>query len=290
MPVITKLIGGLGNQLFQYACGRRLAHQWNVPLRLDVSGFSEYTLRNYGLNHFNVHADFAPSNERRSFPPVSPGRAVRQKLLSLIRPQATLRFVEPHFHFTPTVLSARPPVYLQGYWQSDKYFRDISSLIREEFRVVTPPDHANQHMSHAIQGCNAVSVHVRRGDYVSNAVTNSIHGICGINYYRRAVEYIKNSVSTPRFFVFSDDPIWSNANLAFDWDAIFVSHNQADKDYEDLRLMTLCQHHIIANSTFSWWGAWLGSNPQKIVIAPRHWFNTAARDTRDLIPAGWLSL
>lgn len=290
MHVVTKLIGGLGNQLFQYACGRRLAHQWNIPLRLDISGFSEYTLHSYGLKHFNVRADEATSNELRSFPPVSPRRGVRQRLLALFRPQTTPRMVEPHFHFTPTVLSARPPVYLEGYWQSDKYFQDISSLIREEFRVVTPPDHANQQVSHAIQACNAVSVHVRRGDYVSDAITNSIHGTCDITYYRQAVEHIKNFVSNPRFFVFSDDPIWSSANLAFDWDAVFISHNPADKNYEDLRLMTLCQHHIIANSSFSWWGAWLGSNPHKIVIAPRHWFKTTARDTRDLIPAEWLSL
>jgi hypothetical protein len=133
----------------------------------------------------------------------------------------------------------------------------------------------------------AVSLHVRRGDYASNPVTNQYHGTCSLRYYLDAVSTLVSLGVQPRLFVFSDDIPWAQASLRFDFPVTFVGHNPASADHEALRLMSMCRHHIIANSSFSWWGAWLGSHPDKVVIAPRKWFNGATHDTRDLIPASW---
>ena len=135
-----------------------------------------------------------------------------------------------------------------------------------------------------------MSIHVRRGDYVSDAITQEIHGLSPLEYYAAAIQHIAHVAVQPHFFVFSDDPSWVRQNLHIDYPTTYVEHNTADRNYEDLRLMSLCRHHIIANSTFSWWGAWLGSNRAKMVIAPKRWFNTPDKDTRDLIPRSWIQL
>lgn len=289
MIVITQLVGGLGNQLFQYACGRQLSYKYSIPLKLDLTNFTSYKLHAYSLTHFKINATVASAQELSSFPPLSPRKTIIQKLNGFFTPRAS-RLIERHFHFMPAVMDVRPPVYLQGYWQSEKYFHDIAEIIRADCTIATPPDNANHHLGNAIRNCTAVSVHVRRGDYVSNAKTNSVHGTCDVAYYQRAVQEIRNKVSSPHFFVFSDDPHWARTHLTFDWNPVFVNHNEADRNYEDLRLMTLCKHHIIANSSFSWWGAWLGTNPGKIVIAPKRWFATSKIDDRDLVPTTWQRL
>ena len=130
-------------------------------------------------------------------------------------------------------------------------------------------------------------MHIRRGDYVSNPTTNKLHGTCSLEYYHNAVDIIAAKVSNPHFFIFSDDHEWARNNFKIDYPLTFVAHNNAGKNYEDMRLMSLCKHHIIANSSFSWWGAWLGSNPKKIVCAPRGWFKDKSLNTNDIIPSDW---
>lgn len=135
-----------------------------------------------------------------------------------------------------------------------------------------------------IKSCNAVSLHIRRGDYISNATTNTIHGTCNLDYYKRAVEYIKKNSVSPIFFIFSDDIDWVKDNLHLNEKHYYIDWNNADTNYEDMRLMSLCKHNVIANSSFSWWGAWLNNNPKKIVIAPQKWFNDSKLNTFDVIP------
>ena len=145
-------------------------------------------------------------------------------------------------------------------------------------------------MAAEIAACNAVSLHVRRGDYAADPVVTSMHGLCPLDYYDRAVEYVLGRVSDPAFFLFSDDPDWVREHLKLRGSVSVVDHNGPDSGSEDLRLMSLCRHHIIANSTFSWWGAWLDPRPDKLVIAPKRWFADESLDTSDLLPAGWVKL
>lgn len=291
--VIVRLIGGLGNQFFQYATARRIADRTNVPLKLDISAFDSYKLHTYKLKHFNIPENFALPHEVARLKGADNGHIIARasQLIEELRPnyrRATA--VERHFHFDPRILTVPGNVYLDGYWQSEKYFKDIEPIIRAEFSVKTAPDSVNEAMAQSIRRTQSVSLHIRRGDYGSDAATHQVHGTCSLEYYHTAIERLLSAGLEPHFFIFSDEPQWAQSNLELEYPATFITHNGPDRDYEDLRLMSLCQHHIIANSTFSWWGAWLCVNPEKIVLAPRKWFRTSEHDTRDLIPETWLRI
>jgi Glycosyl transferase family 11 len=178
---------------------------------------------------------------------------------------------------------------LDGYWQSEKYFIDCSKLIRKDFTFKNELDSYNLKLKSKIDKTNSVSIHIRRGDYVNNLNTNATHGLCSIDYYIKAVNYITERIESPYFFVFSDDIEWAKKNIMLNFPCQFISHNIGSKSYLDMQLMSLCKHNVIANSSFSWWGAWLNSNDNKIVIAPRKWF-AVNTDICDLIPSNWISL
>jgi hypothetical protein len=289
--IIVKMIGGLGNQLFQYALGRTIAHKKNTSLKIDITPFKTYKLHKYALNNFNVIENFATEEEIR--PLKYPGglRYWTSKLTQSSKLYYNQSFVkELDFTFDPNILKVPSDVYLDGYWQSEKYFKDIGSMIRREFSVKCQPDIETEKIIEQIQSVNAISLHVRRKDYVSNLDTNKIHGICSLEYYHNAMKFIANKVNSPTFYIFSDDPEWVKLNLQLDFPMTFVTHNGPEKNFEDLRLMSLCKHNIVANSTFSWWGAWLNRNPEKIVIAPRKWFNDPSINTDDLIPKNWIRI
>ena len=194
---------------------------------------------------------------------------------------------EKYFHFDPDILSVPNNSYLEGYWASEKYFQDISDVIRKEFILKNTPDAINKAMMKRISSCNSISIHVRRNDYVEDKKTNDFHGVCGLEYYNKAVSMIGKKIKNPTFFVFSDDPEWCKINLRLDFPTDYVTHNLGKKDYEDMRLMSACKHNIIANSSFSWWGAWLNNNSNKIVVAPKKWFADASTNTADLVPKQW---
>ena len=282
--IVTKIIGGLGNQLFQYAVARHLAYIYNTVVRIDTSLFNNYRVHQYSLHHFNLKGEIIWQGEdTRGF--------IRRLFMRLLSGGSSVsRVVEQSFAYDASILNLPDNVYLEGYWQSEKYFKSIESIIREEFTVITPPDSQNAEMAAQITGCNALSLHVRRGDYVSNPKANAHHGTCTMDYYKQAVELTAKQVSSPVFFVFSDDIEWVKTNLQVDFPTVYVDHNGPEKNYEDLRLMSLCKHNIIANSSFSWWGAWLNSNKEKLVYAPQRWFAGADHNTKDLIPEGWIRL
>jgi hypothetical protein len=293
--VIVKLIGGLGNQLFQYSAGRRLAHVRGVELKLDVTGLddSSYrTARPYELAPFDVVQTVASPREITKH--TRPNSSILSRLFHrLVRkgvqlPKSYIK--ETRYHFDPCILDLPDDVYLDGYWQSERYFVDIAETIRKEVTVTIPLEGRNAELSREILRSQAVSLHVRRGDYATDPVTNEVHGICGLDYYARAVAHIASKIGPPVFFAFSDDPAWVREHLTFSYPVHIVDHNDAAHCYEDMRLMSLCNHHIIANSSFSWWGAWLNPRPDKIVVAPKRWFNNYDADTRDLFPDGWVCL
>ena len=293
--IIVQLLGGLGNQMFQYAAARKIAFDKNTELKLDVSCFKDYkcaTERQYELGCFNIIEDFASSEEINLLKIKNPNKITSKilKAINQIKPYKMRRHIrERHFHFDPEISKVSGNIYLEGYWQSEKYFKEIEDIIRNDFQIKHGPDEANIHFAELIKkdSFQAVSVHIRRGDYVNDPETNAYHGVCGLDYYHRAIDRLTEVIKNPHFFLFSDDPKWVKNNLVLKHPATYISGNPADKAYEDLRLLSLCRHHIIANSSFSWWGAWLCNYPGKIVIAPKKWFNNPGINTEDLIPDLW---
>lgn len=292
--IVTRLIGGLGNQLFQYAAGRRLAHVHGAELKMDVSGLGDSayrTVRHYELATFGIKQAFATAKELKKF---TTRNSMMSRILNRITqsgmqlPESCIR--EAHYHFDPRILNLPDGVYLDGYWQSERYFADVADLIRSDLTIAAPAEGRNLELLEQIESCNAVSLHIRRGDYVTDPVMRQVHGTCRLDYYVRAVEHVASKISKPVFFVFSDDPAWARKHLALSYPVHIVDHNDTEHGNEDMRLMSLCRHHIVANSSFSWWGAWLNPRLDKIVVAPQRWFNDNDADTRDLYPAGWVCL
>ncbi|HJV64635.1 MAG TPA: alpha-1,2-fucosyltransferase [Geomonas sp.] len=295
--VIVRLSGGLGNQMFQYAAARRLALVNQAPLKLDLGWFRNIprgdTHRVYELHVFNSIQEVASAREVRALQGINisgwPKIAKRfLKKTGLLIKTSAVR--EKFYHFDPEILGLTGDLHLDGYWQSPLYFDDVAEVIRSDFSLKPAPDEANAAMAARIAGVEAVSIHVRRGDYVSNQAIGQYHGSTTLDYYRAAIGEMERRVKSPCFFVFSDDPAWVKDNLRITSPTVYVGHNGPDKGYEDLRLMTLCRHHVIANSSFSWWGAWLAGHAGQLVIAPKKWFNNEAVNTADLIPKGWLRL
>ncbi len=290
--IVVKLIGGLGNQLFQYALGRHLAHRNHTELKLDISGFHDYKLHAYSLGHFNIVENFATKEEVLKFQKYRRKQGRWWFLYNKLIANEQKYVEEKQFHFDPRILKIGGEAYLDGYWQTEKYFRDIKDIIRKEATIKTPLEGKDAEVAKEIEATTSVAMHIRRGDYVTNQQTNEYHGICGLDYYREAIEVISEKVSSPHFFIFSDDHKWVKDNIVLEHPTTYVEHNKADKNYEDLRLMSLCKHQIIANSSFSWWSAWQNQNPGKIVVAPSKWFNKTKPnvDTKDVIPDSWIKI
>lgn len=291
--IITNLIGGLGNQMFQYAVGRALSLEYGVPLRVDVSGFAGYGLhQGFELQRiFNCTIEIAGDADvsgilRWQFS-TAIRRVVSRPSMAAFRRKGFV--VEPHFHYWHGIKEVPCDCYLTGYWQSEKYFSKVAEQIREDFSFRLPLENQNVELAAQINQVNAVSLHVRRGDYVNNPQTKVTYEHCSLDYYRAAIRHIAERVQNPNFFVFSDDIAWVKDNLKIDFPCIYVDHNQGAESYNDMRLMSMCQHHIIANSTFSWWGAWLNPSVDKVVVAPKMWFANETK-TQDLIPQCWVRL
>ncbi|MBQ7259372.1 MAG: alpha-1,2-fucosyltransferase, partial [Paludibacteraceae bacterium] len=177
--------------------------------------------------------------------------------------------------------------YLQGYWQSEKYFAEVKEQVRQDFQFCLPLSPEDEQWAKQIQNSNSVSVHIRRGDYLKKRRVED-YNVCSVSYYRSAVKTIQAQVEHPVFYVFSDEPEWGKAQEIFPEGTIFVSGHTGEKAYIDMQLMSLCRHHIIANSSFSWWGAWLGQQEETITIAPDTWFRNRPRP--DIIPQEWTTI
>ena len=295
--IIVRLCGGLGNQMFQYAAARSLAYFLNSTLKIDSFQFkkkyiSNVTNREFELNKLNISAiqasqweilklnQFENLQAKKSFSIFSP-------ILSVILKSKVIR--ERSFAFDPSIFSHSGNLYLDGYWQSEKYFLGIQELIRREFSIRVPLSKESQIFYEQIKSRTSVSLHVRRGDYILNPETNEFHGVCSLSYYKECIDKISTLVNKPNFYIFSDDPDWAKQNLEIKHPTTFVSSGSG-KSYEEMFLMSQCNHHIIANSTFSWWGAWLNQQPNKIVLSPKKWFNRNDIDTSDLIPENWIRI
>lgn len=292
---VVRLIGGLGNQMFQYAFARKLSLERGVPFKLDVSWYDTAKFgtdapRRFALERFGLAAELAT--------PEDISKARRDVAGQLLR-KVTRKIFGANYGFDPRALRIRDGAYLEGFWQSDRYFADIDEEIRRDFTLKSEMGAIARELSHEISATRLqtsgpslqapVSVHIRRGDYVSSKRVKSAFGAVGLDYYRKAADFIRGKEAAPRFFVFSDDIAWVKENLDFGPSAVYVSRPGLD-DVEELILMSRCRHHIIANSSFSWWGAWLNPNPDKIVIAPKRWFRSLRFRVRDVVPKNWLRM
>ena len=273
--IITQLTGGLGNQLFQYAIAKAIAVKNGVPMKIDLSFFKDYKWHAYSLAPFNIDENFASAQECNDL--LNPSLSLFSRGLNKLtkKEKQSYKLEEKGFAYDRSNLEEAPPKYMIGYWQSEKYFTSIEKTIRKDFEVKIPPSEQNQKILDEIIKTNSVSIHIRRGNYVSDEVINNFHGTCSMEYYENAISYIKEKVDNPIFYIFSNDIPWSREHLNFEGTKVFVDVNDDTTDYEDLRLMQNCKHNIIANSTFSWWAAWLNSNPSKTIIAPKQWFANA---------------
>ena len=289
--IIVRLKGGLGNQMFQYALGRQLAEKNQTDLRLDLSFYDDQsgiTPRQYELAIFKIRAEIAKKEDVVKVIGPRPPRLV-QKILDRLKIDYNKKnYVrEDSFGFRSYFLSLPDNVYLDGYFQSEKYFSDIRTEILADFSLLPGEADKIVGLSQKIKTANSVSLHVRRGDYVSRPEANAFHGICSLDYYRAAIKIIKDRISEPHFFIFSDDLDWCRDNFSDLEKVEFVS---GFSPAQDLILMSRCRHNIIANSSFSWWGAWLNQNTKNIVIAPQRWFSDQTIDISDRLPAAWLKI
>lgn len=291
--VISHLIGGLGNQMFQYAAGRALSLRRGTTFSLDTIDFRRYGLhQGFELERvFNITAKVAQTSDVRQILQWQGSPRVRNLMsrpnMKWLRNKALV--LEPSFSYWPGISEVSHDCYAVGYWQSEKYFLEIAETIRQDFSFRLPPSAQNAAVMQQIASSNAVSLHIRRGDYVSNPGAAQTYAVCSLDYYRNAIEHIAKHVEHPHFFIFSDDISWARENLRMDFPHLYIDHNTGAESYMDMRLMSLCKNNIIANSSFSWWGAWLNSHKNKIVIAPGKWF---AKDvaTHDLLPESWITL
>jgi hypothetical protein len=273
--IISHLIGGLGNQMFQYATGLSLAKMKNVSFKVDISDFDQYKLHNYCLDQWSISAKVANFSEIKS---------VKKKNIFL----RSRVFEEKGFQYDEAIFKIEPPSYLKGYWQSEKYFIRIRDILLQEFK----PKNDLSSYSIGIAGkintsAVSVSLHVRRGDYLLDK-NQKTHGVCTLDYYTKAIASFEYQYKDIVFFIFSDDIDWAKKYLKFKSERIWCDGNDASRNHEDIFLMSICQHNIIANSSFSWWGAWLNDNIEKVVIAPKAWFQTSKLDASDLYCNGWI--
>lgn len=289
--IIVKLMGGLGNQMFQYAAGRALAHRNNAVLKLDMSflhGSQENdTPRQFMLDAFNISAECALPLE---IPYLGANPSFFQQCRSIylrwLNKCCTNVLIDYDHRINDSFFSAPDNSYLEGYWQSEKYFIAHATTIRNDFTPLGEPEDVNRQLSSYMEKTNSVAIHVRRGDYINNPRINSVHGICSLEYYQQCVKSLSAQVDNPEYFVFSDEPDWVGKHLQLDGKVTVVDNNTPEMPVWDLWLMSKCKHNIIANSSFSWWGAWLNGNPDKIVFAPKQWFS-GGNVQPNIIPEQW---
>lgn len=297
--IILKLTGGLGNQMFEYAFARHLAILNNTDLKFDISDFEIDELRDYSLGCFSLDEKFATKEEIELLANPQGTRKPRKfkkwnwkKFFHKNKGYKKTHIYDGRLYgFEPSLLKKKGDLYVDGYFQTPRYFNAVAETIKKDFVLKAPLDGKNMELAERIKSSNSISVHIRRADYITIKQFYDVFGVCSVDYYNKCSSAIAKKVESPNFFVFSDEIEWAKENLKFDHPVEFISHNN-DKPEEDLRLMSLCDHNIVANSTFSWWGAWLNDNKDKIVYAPKKWIANPKKkyDIENLVCKDWIKL
>lgn len=287
MSIFIRLSGGLGNQMFQFALGHRLAKLNHTELLIDLEWFHNIPVgssyQKERLNLLNCNAKYF--NSHGNLKEIS---GIYRNSIAAYFFSKKIAFKEKeHYIFDPNVFQLKNGQYLDGYWQSYKYFNE-----HNELRTIFQPSkklHTNTlKYLDPIQDNNSVMLHVRRGDYLNSKTANEFHGLQTKDYYDNALDFIEQKISNPLIYIFSDDITWAKVNFKEKHKYIFVDNiYDSDNVIDELYLMAQCKHQIIANSSLSWWGAWLNNNPQKIVVTPRQWLIKNPKTLNDLIPSTW---
>ncbi len=302
--IITRLTGGLGNQMFQYAAGLALAEARRTVLKLDVSWFREYaeyeSHNRYALSCFNVTEQFADEEEVAR----ARGLALTAAERWSVAVARALRFYRYAHRHGPAANFHRPPTFafypeffaqpdgtcLDGMFQSEKFFAPVSDLLRLHFSFRYPPQPEVEAVAARIRSGPSAAVHFRRGDYTRNPQFAAEIGVLGPGYYAQAVRALRAKSPAAKLYIFSDDIEAVAQEFRPEGPHEFVRCVRPWHAFDKIRLMSLCDHLAIANSTFSWWAAWLNPAPDKLVLAPDPWFARSPHDSRDLVPAGWTRL
>lgn len=290
-------MGGLGNQMFQYALACTMAKRYKQQLKVDLQYLLDntpkenYTFRPLELGVFNFDCQSAVPSDIDRF--------IKSK--KSFKSYATYKFYhflkkavlvnEQSLNFCSAVLKKGPHCFLDGYWASHKYFVSNESAIRNLFTFKRPIPDSLIPIVKQIEASESISVHFRRGDYVRNETVKNYHGTCDLDYYEAAVKCITDKLQrAPQLFIFSDDIAWVKQNWIPSVPHTYIEHSGEVHHSEDMRLMSMCKHNIIANSTYSWWGAWLNKNQNKIVVAPGKWINSPGHRIDDILLQEWIKL
>lgn len=273
---VVKLMGGLGNQMFQYAFGQALGENtyYDTSWFNQVKNIPNTTIREYELDFF------------KCTPKIISEREIKKHKTNLLFKILGIKKNLPDIHeakyniYEPELLKHKKGIF-EGYFQAAQYYTAIRPQLLKDFVPRQKPNKINEELLKNIWSANSISIHVRRGDYIQ---LQNTHGLCDLDYYKKAVRLIKETVKNPHFFLFSDDIPWVTKNLKIDAQFTIVDTNKGREGAWDMWLMKHCQHNIIANSSFSWWSAWLNENPDKIVIAPKQWF---VKGKTDIVPDDW---
>lgn len=275
-PVINVcLMGGLGNQMFQYAMAIALAERTSRTVNLDTRFLrltdAEHTPRAFALDAYDIHAA------------IDAVSLIKIKLMQKVRENES----------NPAQQLSKIPkgsVFLQGFWQSQDYFADYRQLVSRHFSLAGPPSQRIKEFSQRVADePHSISIHVRRGDYVTNQAAAGFHGTCPLTYYQQAIRELKAQFPVRSCFVFTDDVEWVIKNFCIDLPFEVVAPDEASAPAEDIRMMAMCRHHVIANSSFSWWGAWLSAQ-NGTIVAPKRWFANEQANADHIVPKHWIRL
>lgn len=288
--IIVRIYGGLGNQMFQYGAGKALATYYDVPLKLDLRWMRRYRHREFLLDRFPISFDEAACSDWLKFTWFPFQRHPFFLYMKLIRKLNPLIYMEQSLPYNPGFWNLGSDCFLFGYFQSEQYFKNYSDLVRKEFSYNPDLSLYAPEVIRAVQTRGSTAIQFRRGDYVTNSAANRSIGICPMEFYDRAVAYVESRQKQFHLVVFSDEIDWCRENLRYD--KVVFAERKGGTPLDDMFIAAQCDNIILANSTFSWWCAWLNQNPAKIVVAPGQWFRNPElnRQTSDLIPEGWAKL
>ena len=299
--IISRLQGGMGNQMFQYAVGRNLSLKNKVPLALDVTFLNHrikmpqklrphFAFRSYDLDVFNVEVSIAKPEDISFWNRTFFSGRLMLVVDAVLRKVAIFQGWEKKFSFDEKILTLGPNTYLEGFWQSPKYFEGIEDVLRKDFSLKEKLPEKSQALFDEIKSKESLCLHVRRADMALVSQV-SFHGSCDLDYYKRGAEYISKNKKVDHIYIFSDDIAWCKENIKLDYPITYVEKDLSGKKGEGhLILMSACRNFVIPNSTFSWWAAWLGGDKDKIVVAPKNWFTTDSINTKDLFPENWVRI
>ncbi|MDC3244815.1 alpha-1,2-fucosyltransferase [Gammaproteobacteria bacterium] len=284
--IIVRMVGGVGNQLFCYAYAKSL-QQRGYEVKIDVSTFKFSKIDNYEFDKYDIDIPISTQEENEKLY----NDSFISKILWRFGIDISAKVREKSLLFDEKLLNINDHSYVDGYFQNEKYFCDIRGILLEQISINRPLSNFTKNIQKKINSLNnTCSIHVRRGD-MANDINVKIHGVCSLEYYQNAIKYLENKLGKINYFIFSDDFEWCRSNLKLD-NAIFVNSEEKRIAHEDIYLMSICNHNIIANSSFSWWGAWLNINDDKIVTAPKDWFSDRElkKQAAEIVPEDWIRI